>query len=200
MLYALKGTLVLAGDGQIAVECGGVAYLCRTTLSTLSAVGRLGDTVQVYTLMQVRNEAVELFGFADKGELDCFKMLVGVSGVGARIGLGILSSMTPERFALCVAAGDHKPLVAAPGVGKKLAERIILELRDKVGGGSFATTEAVSAGQAARSAGNIHEAVSALVVLGYSQTDAALAVSGIPEETPVEEMIKQGLRKLAKKR
>ena len=200
MLYSLKGILVFTGDGQMAVECGGVAYLCRTTLSTLSRVGRLGEIVQVYTLMQVRNEAVELFGFADRGELDCFKMLVGVSGVGARIGLGILSSMTPERFALCVAAGDHKPLTAAPGVGKKLAERIILELRDKVGGQSFTTTEAAAVGQVARSVGNVQEAVSALVVLGYSQTDATLALSGVPEETPVEEMIKQGLRKLAKKR
>jgi len=200
MLYSLKGTLTYTGDGHMAVDCGGVAYLCRTTLSTLSRVGRLGDTVLVYTYMQVRNEALDLFGFADKQELDCFKMLVGVSGVGARIALAILSSMTPESFSLSVAAGDHKPLTVTPGVGKKLAERIILELRDKVGGGSFSTPEAALIGQTAQSAGNIQEAVSALVVLGYSQTDAVKAISGTPEETPVDQIIKQALKKLAKKR
>ena len=200
MLYSLRGTLTFSGDGCLAVECGGVAYLCRTTLSTLSRLGRVGSEVTVYTYLLVRNEALDLFGFADKQELDCFKMLVGVSGVGARIALALLSSMTPERFALCVAAGDGGPLVAAPGVGKKLAERIILELRDKVGGGSFAPSEAQSVAGTARSAGNVHEAVSALVVLGYTQTDATLAVSGVPEETPVEEIIKRALKKLAKKR
>ena len=200
MLYSLRGTLIFTGDGCLAIECAGVAYLCRTTLSTLSKLGRVGEEATVYTYMLVRNEALDLFGFADKGELECFKMLVGVSGVGARIALALLSSMTPERFALCVAAADHKPLVAAPGVGKKLAERIILELRDKVGGGSFATAEAGAVAGTARSAGNVHEAVSALVVLGYTQTDAALAVSGVPEDTPVEEIIKGALKKLAKKR
>ena len=199
MLYSLNGTLVFTGDGAFAVECGGVAYLCRTTLSTLAGIGRVGDTVRVYTLMQVRNEAVELFGFATRQELDCFKMLTGVTGVGARIALGILSTTTPERFALSVAAGDHKPLTTAPGVGKKLAERIILELRDKIGGGSFSTAESDAVGGTARSAGNVHEALSALVVLGYSQTDATLAISGIAEETPVEDIIKQALRKLARK-
>ena len=200
MLYSLKGTLVFADDGCMAVDCGGVAYLCRTTLSTLSKVGRVGDTVQVYTYMQVRAEAVDLFGFAEKQELDCFKMLVGVSGVGARIGLAILSAMTPESFALCVASGDHKPLTATPGVGKKLAERIILELRDKVGAGSFSPQETMIIAQTAKSAGSIQEAVSALVVLGYSQTDAVRVVSGTPEDTPVDQIIKQALGKLAKKR
>ena len=200
MLYSLKGTLTFSGDGCIAVDCGGVAYLCRTTLSTLSRVGRVGDTVQVYTYMQIRTDALDLFGFADKQELDCFKMLVGVSGVGARIALAILSTMTPESFALCVAATDYKPLTVTPGVGKKLAERIILELRDKVGGGSFSTPESVLVGQTAKSAGNVQEALSALVVLGYSQTDAVKAVSGTPEDTPVDQIIKQALSKLAKKR
>ena len=197
MLYSLTGKLTFAGDGCLAVDCAGVAYLCRTTLSTLSSIGRVGDTVQVYTYMQDRNEALDLFGFAEKQELDCFKMLVGVSGVGARIALALLGFMSPERFALCVASGDYKPLTAAPGVGKKLAERIILELRDKVGGQSFATEQTGAAMQAARSAGNTQEALSALVVLGYSQTEATVAVSGIPEATPVEEIIKQALKKLA---
>jgi len=200
MLYSLRGTLTFAGDSCLAVECGGVAYLCRTTLSTISRLGRVGEEVTVYTYMLVRNEALDLFGFVDKQELDCFKMMLNVSGVGARIALALLSSMTPERFALCVAAGDHKPLVAAPGVGKKLAERIILELRDKVGSGSFAGAQVQTVADTARSAGNVHEAVSALVVLGYNQTDATRAVSGVSDETPVEEIIKGALKKLAPKR
>ena len=200
MLYSLNGKLVFVGDGTIAVECGGVAYLCRTTLSTQASAGRVGDAVKVYTLMQIRNEAVELFGFASKQELDCFKLLTGVSGVGSRIALALLSAMTPERFALSVAAGDHGPLTTTPGVGKKLAERIILELRDKVGGGSLSTPESDAISQTARSAGNIQEALSALIVLGYTQTDATLALTGIPEDANVEDAIKQALRKLAKKR
>jgi len=191
---------VFTGDGVMAVDCGGVAYLCKTTLSTLSVIGRTGETVHVYTLMQMRSDALDLFGFADKQELECFKMLTNVTGVGARIALGILSAMTPERFALSVASGDHKGLTAAPGVGKKLAERIILELRDKLGGQSFSTPEVEMVGKAVGSAGNVQEAVSALAVLGYSQSDAALAVSGIPGETPVEDIIRQALKKLARKR
>ena len=199
MLYSLKGILSFTGTDRMAVDCGGVAYLCRTTLSTLSKLGRVGDEVLVYTYMLVRSESIDLFGFADRQELDCFKMLVGVSGVGARIALGILSAMTPERFALCVAAGEHKPLTAALGVGKKLAERIVLELRDKIGGQSFSTESSQAAGEALRGGGNLQEAISALVVLGYSQGDAALAVSGAEEATPVEEIIRVGLKKLAGK-
>jgi len=150
--------------------------------------------------MQVRSEAIDLFGFADKEELDCFKMLVGVSGVGARIALAILSSMSPESFAMSVAAKDYKPITVTPGVGKKLAERIILELHDKIGAGSFSTPQAELIGKAAGSKGNVQEAVSALMVLGYGQTEAVQAVSGAYEDDPVETIIKSALSKLAKKR
>jgi len=200
MLYSLRGTLVHFDKNSIAVECGGVAYHCQTTYSTLSQVASLGAEVLVYTHMNVRQDAVDLFAFADRSELSCFRMLTGVSGVGPKAALSILSCMTPERFALCVAGGDYKSITAAPGVGPKLAQRIVLELRDKVSGD--AVTKGFSApipGIAAVGGGNASEAVSALVVLGYSQADAALAVSALDAETPVEDLIKAGLKSLAAK-
>ena len=200
MIYSLSGTLVYCDDSSVAVECGGVAYLCRTTLATIAAVGAIGSRVEVFTHMLIRNDAVDLFAFADKQELDCFKMLIGVSGVGPKVALSLLSGMTPERFALSIAAGDYKALTVAPGVGKKLAERMILELRDKVGAADFSVPQTSQISQTGRTGGNASEAIGALVVLGYSQTDATLAVSDLDETLPVEEMIKLALKKLAGRR
>ncbi|MDR2909236.1 MAG: Holliday junction branch migration protein RuvA [Oscillospiraceae bacterium] len=200
MLYSLRGALIHSDDSTIAVECGGVAYLCRATLSTITSLGPLGGEVYVYTYMSVKNETLELFAFSHREELDCFKLLTSVSGVGSRIALAILSSMTPERFALCVAAGDYKPITAAPGVGKKLSERIVLELRDKITGADFSSPGTVDVSRTSREGGSASEAISALVVLGYSQTDAAVAVAETPGDAPVEEIIKAALKKLAKRR
>lgn len=198
MLYSLRGTLVHYDPNSIAVECAGVAYSCQTTMSTLSKVATLGKEVLVYTYMHFRQDAVDLFAFADKGEMNCFKMLIGVSGVGPKAALSILSVLSPERFALCVASADHKSITAAQGVGPKLAQRIILELKDKVssadisGGFADAAAANISLGT-----GNAGEAISALVVLGYNQSDAASAVSKMDADTPVEEMIKAGLKALS---
>lgn len=200
MLYSLRGELVHFDENSIAVECGGVAYYCQTTYSTLSQIASLGSQVLVYTYMHIRQDALDLFAFADLNELACFKMLIGVSGVGPKAALAILSCMTPERFALCVASSDYKSITAAQGVGVKLAQRLVLELRDKV------SKEAATKGFVSGSgplvgvgigSGNAGEAVSALVVLGYAQADAAMAVSRLDPETPVEEMIKAGLKSLA---
>lgn len=201
MFYSLRGELIYLDQNSIAVECGGVAYHCQTTYSTLSQIASLGSQVHVYTYMNIRQDALDLFAFADSAELSCFRMLIGVSGVGPKAALAILSCMTPERFALCVASSDYKSITQAQGVGQKLAQRIVLELRDKV------SKEAVTkgfgaAGQLANvnlGSGNASEAVSALVVLGYAQADAASAVSRLDPETTVEEMIKAGLRALASK-
>ncbi len=200
MIYSLSGTLVYYDDSSIAVECGGVAYLCRATLSTIAAVGVIGSQVEVFTHMLIRNDALDLFAFADKQELDCFKMLIGVTGVGPKVALSLLSGMPPDRFALSIAAGDYKALTVAPGVGKKLAERMILELRDKVGAADFSSPQTSQISQTGRTAGNLSEAISALVALGYTQTDATLAVSDLDESVPVEEMVKLALKKLARGR
>ena len=199
MLYSIRGTLVHTDGVSAAVECGGVAYLCQTSMGTLAAIGKVGSEVILYTLMNVRENAVDLFGFASQSELSCFKMLISVSGVGPKAGLSILSQMPPERVALCVASGDYKALTAAPGVGAKLAQRIVLELRDKV------TNAQVAGGVSAPAipimgAGNVSEAISALVVLGYGQSEAASAIAVQPPDAPVEELIKAGLKALSRGR
>lgn len=201
MLYSLRGTLVLRDMAGAAVECGGVAYYCKTSLSTLSRLGKVGGEAMLYTCMSVKNETLELFGFADQRELNCFKMLTGVSGVGPKAALSILSSMSPEKFALCVASGDYKAITAAPGVGAKLAQRVVLELKDKVGAGEIAGGLAdISGPVQVFGAGNAGEAMSALMVLGYSQSEAAAAVGKLDESLPVEELIKSALKSLASRK
>lgn len=198
MLYSLRGKLVHHDGGSVAVECGGVAYLCQTSMSTLGKLAKIGAEVTLYTYMSIRQDAIDLFGFADMAELSCFKMLTSVTGVGPKAALSILSCMTPERLALCVAAGDFKSITAAPGIGNKLAQRIVLELQDKVKGADM-TAGAVSGGMAQNGAisGAVAEAISALVVLGFAQVDAAAAIAKLDADTPVEDMIKAGLRALA---
>ena len=199
MFYSLTGTVVHYDGAFIAIECGGVAYLCQTTLGTISAIGVIGKEATVYTYMNVRENAVDLFGFSEQSELAGFKLLISVSGVGPKVALAILSQMSPERVALCVASSDYKSLTAAPGVGAKLAQRIVLELRDKVSNAEIA--KGVGAAPAAISigAGNLAEAISALVVLGYTQSEAASALAAQSPEAPVEDLIKHGLKALAMK-
>lgn len=197
MLYSLRGTIVHYDAASIAIECGGVAYLCQASLSTVAAVGEMGSEALLYTYLHVREGAIDLFGFADREELSCFKMLLGVTGVGPKAALAILSQMSPERFALCVASGDYKFLTVAQGVGAKLAQRIVLELKDKVSGAAVAQGITQPPMGIAAGTGNLAEAVSALVVLGYSQPEAASALGTLPADLPVEELIKAGLKNLA---
>lgn len=199
MLYSVKGELIHKELSLAVVECGGVGYACKTTAATISQLGSIGSKVSLFTYLYVREDALELFGFGTLAELGCFKMLITVSGVGPKAALSILSDISPERFALCVATGDAKSLTRAQGIGVKLAQRIVLELRDKV------TKEQLAAGvslpaydtaeQAAR--GNAGEAISALVVLGYPQSEAARVIGKLAPETPVEDMIRHGLKALA---
>ena len=198
MFYSLTGLLVAQDVSGIAVECAGVAYYCQTTISTMMKLGELGSEVKVYTYLNVREGAIDLFAFADREELACFRMLIGVSGVGPKVALAILSQMPPEQLVLSVASGDYKYLTVAQGVGAKLAQRIILELKDKVQAADFSTAGVhASTVRAAASSGNVGEAISALVVLGYSQSEAAAVIGAMPPNTPVEELVKAGLRGLA---
>ncbi|MGX8708680.1 MAG: Holliday junction branch migration protein RuvA [bacterium] len=193
MFYSLKGKLIHMEPGLAVVECGGVGFKCLTTLSTQRALPALGEQVTLYTHLNVREDALDLFGFATLGELNCFKMLTGVSGVGPKVGLAILSELAPEQVAMAVATGDSKTLTRASGVGAKLAQRITLELKDKVkgmqnGGAAFAPAGIVSASS------NAAAAVNALTVLGYSPTDAAAVVGRFDSALPVEELIRQSLK------
>ena len=132
MIYSLTGTLVHTEPGAAVVDVGGVAFRCMTSMNTLRGLPRLSEKVTLYTYLNVREDALDLFGFATKGELSCFRLLTSISGVGPKVGLAILSQLSPEDVALAAAAGDAKRFTKASGVGQKLAQRIVLELKDKV--------------------------------------------------------------------
>ena len=198
MIYSVNGTVEVIEPNLAVIDCGGVGYACRTTANTISQL-KIGETAKLLTYLAIREDAAELFGFADTAELNCFKMLISVSGVGPKAALSILSGMTPQSFALCVASGDSKTLTNAPGIGKKTAERIVLELKDKVSKQDVAAGVKGSPIPVVAAASNtVAEAVSALMVLGYTNTEATNALSGLDPASPADELIKSGLKKLAR--
>ena len=198
MFYYLNGTVAHKEPYLAVIDCGGVGYACRTTANTLSQL-KIGEKAKLLTYLSVREDAVELFGFYDAAELNCFRMLISVSGVGPKAALSILSGMTPQAFALCVASGDSKTLTNAPGIGRKTAERIVLELKDKVSKQDVAAGVTGSAVPIVAAPSNTYaEAVSALMVLGYSNGEASSALSGLDPSAPSDELIRAGLKKLAK--
>ena len=200
MFYSLTGKLVLTTSSSAVIDCGGVAFLCSTTVNTLRDLPQPGNQVMLYTVLNVKEDALDLYGFSTQAELDFYKLLVGVSGVGPKSALAVLSDFTPDRLALCIAAGDIKSLTRAQGIGPKAAQRIVLELKDKVGGlGNEAVQNDVAAVGVSSAAGNAADAVAALTVLGYSQSEAALAVGRLDHALPVEELIKGALKALAAK-
>ncbi len=196
MLYSVSGNIVYSDANSLAIECGGVAFRCQTTANTLRQTGGVGNSATLYTYMNVREDAIELFGFADKTELDCFKQLIGVSGVGPKAGLAILSQLTPDKLALCIATGDAKSITAAQGIGPKIAQRVVLELKDKLSAGIAAGLSAGSANVSAAVEGSGAQAVEALIMLGYSRMEAGAAVGGLDVNLSTEEMIKRALKAL----
>ncbi len=201
MIYSLRGILVHRSPAFAVVECGGVGYKCNTSLMTLRDLPDTGKEVMLYTYMSVREDGVELFGFSTTEERECFKMLTSVSGVGAKVGTAILSEFTPEQVAVCIASEDPKSLTRASGVGNKLAQRIVLELKDKVkklGKGSAGVT--LPTGKAAETAfGNVKNAIDALAVLGYDSADIMPIISKFDSNLKVEELIHLTLLELGKK-
>ena len=195
MIYSVTGTLVHTEPGAAIVDVGGVAFRCMTSMNTLRCLPKLSEKTTLYTYLIVREDALDLFGFATKGELSCFRLLTTISGVGPKVGLAILSQLTPEDVALAAAAGDAKRFTKANGVGPKLAQRIVLELKDKVrdlsGGVSM---ENVPQPGGPSASGNASQAVNALVTLGYSPSDAAAAVGRLDSSLPPEELIRLALK------
>ena len=200
MFYSITGKIVYIDTQSVAIETGGVAFRCSTTLTTLKRIGEKGSTATLYTYLNVREDALDLFGFADEQELECFKLLIGVSGVGPKAALAILSELTPDKLALCLATGDSKAITRAPGVGPKLAQRVVLELKDKLAKGLelSAVTPEIEATGIAAAEGSAAKAVSALTMLGYSQSEAAAAVAKLDASLSVEDMIRQALKTLAR--
>lgn len=198
MIYSVSGKLIHTESGLAVVECAGVGYACKTTFSTLQKIAGKGE-VMLYTHLAVREDAMELFGFADQEELKCFRMLISVSGVGPKAAVSILSSCTPSQFALAVATGDSKSLTKVKGIGAKTAQRIVLELKDKIAKeNSISVRGEGAAGFMPQMNGAADEAVTALVVLGYSESEALSVVSKLDPNLSVEEMIKKALIGLAK--
>ena len=195
MFYSLTGTLIHTEPSVAVVECGGVGFKCLTSRNTQRGLPKIGEKIRLYTHLNVREDALDLFGFLTVTELNCFKMLTGVSGVGPRVGLAILSELTPEQVAVAVASGDSRTLSRANGVGPKLAQRIALELKDKVkkAGG---TAMAGGIQGIPTAAGNAENAVSALAVLGWSAAEAAAIVGRFDSSLPVEELIRLSLKSM----
>lgn len=200
MFYYLNGKVAEILPYLAVIDCGGVGYACKTTNNTLASLKK-GKEQKLYTYLNVAENVFELYGFATQSELNSFKLLIGVSGVGPKAALAILSSGTPETLAMAIVTGDEKALTAAPGVGKKIAQRIILELKDKMAketaggldfsGGKGAPAPALFGNKAA-------EAAQALAVLGYSSQEVSLALKGLDMDQPLEEIVRQGLKRMAK--
>ena len=199
MFYSVRGKLIHMDSSTAVVECGGVGYNCQTTMNTLKNL-RLGDEVTLFTYLNVREDAMELFGFSAKTELDTFKTLIGVSGVGPKAGLAILSELSPEQVAMAIATDDIKTITRAQGVGKKIAQRIVLELKDKLAKSlSSEDTSLPSASAAANAAmGNIPKAIEALGVLGYTPADVSGILATMDSALPVEQLIAQTLRQMGR--
>lgn len=198
MYYSLTGKLVHTEAYLAVVDCGGVGYKCMTTMTTLSCLPPVGGQTTLYTHLNVREDALDLYGFYTLAELSSFKMLIGVSGVGPKSALAILSDMTPDRLALCIASGDSKSLTRAPGIGPKVAQRLILELKDKITNEELAAGVGNVSAQLSNESSKVGEAVAALCALGYSQSQAAQALAGVSPDAAVDEMIKYGLKAIAK--
>ncbi|MCD8220502.1 MAG: Holliday junction branch migration protein RuvA [Ruminococcus sp.] len=201
MIYSLHGKLLEKTSSLAVIECGGVGYACRTTLTTLGQLGAIGETVFLYTVLSVRQDAVELFGFFTKQELQCFQLLVSVSGVGLKVALSILSDLPPDRFLMTVAAGDSKSLTQVKGVGAKSAQRIVMELKDKIAGdsmGLLSGTESGSVASVPTSSSAVSEALEALVTLGYTQSEVMPILAKLDPDLSASELIRQTLQEFGK--
>ena len=199
MIYSITGLLRQVAPTYCVIEACGVGYQCSASTYTLSSLPGRGQEVTLLTHLWVKEDGMELFGFSTEQEKHCFRLLIGVSGVGPRVALAILSDAAPDRLMLSIAAGDAKALTRAQGVGAKLAQRIILELRDKVTdediGSSFGEEQGTIAalGESAKNTAK-SEAISALVALGYGQTDAAAVIAPMEDSLAVDELVRRALK------
>ena len=201
MFYSLTGKIVYSDISKVAIECNGIAFDVSTSVNTLRKLGSIGDIATVFTYLAVREDGVELFGFADNEELQYFRMLISVSGVGPKAAVSILSVLTPDMLALAITAGDVKSITQAQGVGPKIAQRIVIELKDKVSKlvPTKISSETINKASGLIPTENTEEAVNALMALGYSHSDASHAVASIDPNNSVENIIKQALRNLARR-
>ena len=199
MLYYVSGTVTLLEPGLAVIDCGGVGYGCRVTAYTAAQL-KLNTAAKLYITESIREDAYDLYGFVSREEQRCYELLTAVNGVGPKAAMAILSSGGPQNFTLAVMTGDEKMLTAAQGVGKKIAQRIILELKDKIGGSSmeldFSAGPAVTQQQGGS---NLALANAALQELGYSAAEIALALKGVDPKASTEDMVRHALRAMVMK-
>ena len=199
MLYYVSGNVAILEPGLAVIDCGGVGYGCRVTAYTAAQL-KLGTNARLFVTESIREDAFDLYGFISREEQRCYELLTGVNGVGPKAAMAILSAGGPQNFTLAVMTGDEKMLTAAQGVGKKIAQRIILELKDKIGGGSmeldFSSGTPVAAPQAT---GSLAMATAALQELGYSPVEINTALKGVDPKASTEEMVRYALRAMVMK-
>ena len=202
MYYYVSGTVAHVEPYLAVIDCGGVGYACRTTTYTLSQIKK-GDQAKLFTYLSVREDAMDLYGFASQEELKLFRQLISVSGVGPKAALGILSSTSPANLAMSIITGDEKALTAAQGVGKRIAQRVILELKDKLAKGQAISSSGENISVPAMTIipqNKLSEASAALAVLGYSQAEINVALKDIDMDTlPLEQIIRLALKNMLKK-
>lgn len=202
MFYYLSGKITVLEAGLAVVDCGGVGYACHCSTYTQSQL-RVGEEKRLYTHVNVKEDAFDIYGFSGREELRLFELLTGVTGVGPASALAILSVLSPDQLTLAILTGDEKAMTRAKGVGAKSAKRIILELKDKIGGEldfSAGSRGAVGLPAVGQDSGKVALAAAALAELGYSQTEAAAALKGADAEAlSVEELVRYGLRAMVMK-
>lgn len=197
MFYSVRGKVIHTEQNLAVIECGGVGYKCQTTMNTLKNI-KLNSEATLFTYLNVREDTMELFGFSSLSELSTFKTLISVSGVGPKVGLGMLSVLTPQQIAVAIASNDLKTITLAPGVGNKLAQRIVLELKDKLKSTSK-TSDGMNVSEVeAVVVGNIPKAVEALTVLGYTSAEVTPYLADLDSSLPVEKLIGETLKKLGR--
>ena len=198
MFYYISGTLMLKGDGFVVIDANGIGYKLLTSVYSLEKLGNLSDEVKMYTYMYLREDICDLYGFCSEEELNMFTLLIGVSGIGPKAALSILSTMMPSDIAVAIISGDSKAITRAQGGGPKVAQRIMLELKDKIKNDDLIASIGKSENSTPISFGITNEALEALCVLGYSSLEAKKALSGIDMNMDLELIIKEALKKLMK--
>ena len=198
MIYYVSGPVALLEPGLAVIDCAGVGYGCRITAYTASKL-KLRENTRLYITESIREDAYDLYGFESRGEQRCFELLTNVNGVGPKAALSILSSGGPQNFTLAVMTGNEKMLTAAPGVGKKIAQRIILELKDKLGGASELDFSAGSVAAAPAANNAVGLATAALQELGYGPAEISAALKGVDPNASTEEMVRYALRAMVMK-
>ena len=198
MLYYVSGTVTVMEPGLAVVDCGGVGYGCHVTAYTAGQL-KLNQPARLYITESIREDAFDLYGFISREEQRCYELLTGVNGVGPKAAMAILSSGGPQNFTLAVMTGDEKMLTAAQGVGKKIAQRIILELRDKIGGARELDFSSGISMPAAQPEGNVALARAALQELGYSPAEIASALKGADPAASTEDLVRYALRAMVMK-